>query len=206
MNDDLARDILGELRKQTAANEEALRMNTEMREETRKRMDDSIALLSRTRKESRWTLLAFVVVMLAIFAFPMVSSWTFMYADSETMQDEVEGEAALAGAFRPGVKKYQATAYAQSGQYEMLDAIEDSLLKAFPHDAEVAQILAKAHFDRGNLDRARALFEVSEGLLHDDLNVRHLEAIARRQATPPVVAITPPVWRDGDSRAGGLRQ
>lgn len=86
--------------------------------------------------------------------------------------------------FRPGVQKDQASAYAQSGQYEMLDAIEDSLLMAFPQDAEVAQILAKAHFDRGNLDRARGLFEISEGLLHDDLNVRHLEAIARREANP----------------------
>lgn len=184
MNDDLGRDILEELRKQTASSEEALRITKEMRDETRKRLDDSTALLSKTRKESRWTLLAFVVVMLAIFAFPMVSSWVFMNADSETMRSEVEGDEDIAIAYRPGVKKYQATAYAQSGQYEMLDAIEDSLLKAFPQDAEVAQILAKAHFDRGHLDRAQELFEVSEGLLHDDLNVRHLEAIARRQAIP----------------------
>lgn len=184
MNDDLGRDILEELRKQTASSEEALRITREMRDETRKRLDDSTALLSKTRKESRWTLVAFVVAMLAIIALPQVLSWWQMRGYSETMRSEVEGEEALAGAFRPGVKKYQATAYAQSGQYEMLDVIEDSLLKAFPQDAEVAQILAKVHFDRGNLDRARGLFEVSEGLLHDDLNVRHLEAIARRQATP----------------------
>lgn len=184
MNDDLARDILEELRKQTAANEEALRMNKEMRDETRKRLDESTALLAKTRKESRWTLVGFVVVMLAIFAFPMLSSWYFMNVESETMRAEIEGEGEMASTYRPGVKKYQATAFAQSGQYEMLDAIEDSLLKAFPQDAEVAQILAKAHFDRGNLDRARELFEVSEGLLHDDLNARHLEAIARRRSTP----------------------
>lgn len=182
MNDDLARDILEELRKQTASSEEALRITREMREETRKRLDDSTALVSKTRKESRWTLIAFVGLMVAIFALPQVLSWWQMRTYSQNVQDELEEEEAMAQTFRPGVKKYQATAYAQSGQYEMLDAIEDSLLKAFPQDAEVAQILAKAHFDRGNLDRARGLFEISEGLLHDDLNARHLEAIARRQA------------------------
>lgn len=184
MNDELARDILEELRKQSASSEEALRITREMRDETRKRLDESTALVSKTRKESRWTLLGFFAILLAIFAFPMVSSWYFMHADSQTVQDEVEGEEAMAGAFRLGVKKYQATAYAESGQWEMLDAIEDSLLKVFPHDAEVAQILAKAHFDRGNLVRARELFEVSESLLHDELNARHLEAISRRQANP----------------------
>lgn len=188
MNDDLGRDILEELRKQTASSEEALRITKEMRDETRKRLDESTALVSKTRKESRWTLLAFFAILLAIFAFPMLSSWYFMNADSETLRSELEdeGEIGFPDGYRPGVKKYQATAYAQSAQYEMLDAIEDSLLKAFPQDAEVAQILAKAHFDRGNLDRAQELFGLSEGLLHDDLNTRHLEAIARRKAKPSV--------------------
>ncbi len=184
MNDDLARDILEELRKQTASNEEALRITREMRDETRKRLDDSTSMLQRTRKESRWTLIAFVGLMVAIFVLPQVLSWWQMRTYSQSVRDELEEDEAMAGAFRPGVRKYQATAYAQSGQYEMLDAIEDSMLMAFPQDAEVAQILAKAHFDRGNLDRARGLFEISESLLHDDLNVRHLEAIARREANP----------------------
>lgn len=181
MNDELARDMLEELRKQTASGEEALRITREMRDETRKRLDDSTALLTKTRKESRWTLIGFVVMMLVLFAFPMVTSWWQMRDYEESMQGEIAGDVALADAYRPGLKKFQATAYAHSGQWDMLDAIEDSLLKSFPMDAEVAQILAKAHFDRGGLDRARELFEISEHLLHDDLNVRHLEAIARRQ-------------------------
>ena len=183
MNDDLARDILEELRNQTAANEEALRIQKEMRDETRRRLDESAAMVSMARKEARWTLIAFVVLLAAMFALPHALTWWQMRGHSHEMEADQGVEEILSRAYQPSVKKFQAAAYAQSGQYEMLDVLEDSLLRAFPHDAEVAQILAKAHFDRGHLDLARELFEVSEGLLHDDLNVRHLEAIARREAS-----------------------
>lgn len=178
MTDDLRNELLEELRKQTQVATESLRLAEQMRIETKAKLEESMVAVRKARRDSRWLM----VLLVAIFLVPIGYSYlSGLFASSRLPDPEDDPEVRTPYSREwYELRKSNLRVALSMGRFDQLDSLRHPFLDSNRLDPEAFQILAEADFVRGRLDSAKVLYTMAESLLHDDANVRHLEAIERR--------------------------
>jgi len=178
MTDDLRSELLEELRKQTQVASESLRLAEQMRAETKAKLEESMVAVRKARRDSRWMM----VLLVAVFLVPIGYTWVSGLLAASRLPDPEDDPEVSAPYGREWyeLRKTNLRISLDMGRFGQLDSLRGPFLESNRFDPEAYRIIAEADFVRGRLDSAKALYTIAESLLHDESNVRHLEAIARR--------------------------
>ena len=181
MESDVLKEILDQLKLQTAMVQDSMRKNEELSNAAKTRMQKNDDLIKLQKKEfsfQKVLSIALGVILLGSVAYPRIMSWYFQYKIanlSKTSNKPIEERMDDYEVSAVGIRSMF-----ESGDYKKIAEVRDRLFPKHQFNPDIYFYVGASLFNQGNVIDAKPYFEKSDSLFPDLRNEKYLNAIKTR--------------------------